>query len=270
MKKYALIYALSMLLLSLMLVLAATALGVLEKPKPIQTSDVAAEDEIKTVIIDAGHGGEDGGTSSKSGLVEKDINLELALTLKALLEDKGVNVILTRDSDTLLYDRNADYRGQKKKLDMAARLEIIQNTKNCIFVSLHMNAYTDPKYSGLQVWYSENNADSALLADKIQSNVKTTLQPSNNRKTKPAGDSIYLLKNSYCPAVLVECGFLSNVAEAKLFESKEYKSSLCSCLANSINEYIISKNAQEKSLNVFHGYTLGGSHMTDIRSPLTG
>lgn len=243
MKKYALIYAASILLLSIILALAATALGVLKAPQTLAVSADGAK--AQTVIIDAGHGGEDGGTSSKSGLIEKDINLELALTLKSMLEDKGINVILTRSEDTLLYDRNADYQGKKKKLDMAARLAIIQNTENCIFVSLHMNSYSDPKYSGLQVWYSENNPDSAQLADKIQSNVKNTLQQSNNRKTKPAGDSIYLLKNSYCPAVLVECGFLSNVAEAKLFESEEYKSSLCSCLAVSINEFIISNNTQQ-------------------------
>lgn len=242
MKKYALTYTCSILLLTLLLALAAAALGVLKAPKPLSTSTSAVP--VRTVIIDAGHGGEDGGTSSKSGLVEKNINLELALKLKNLLEEKGINTILTRSEDKLLYDRNADYRGQKKKLDMAARLDVIQNTENCIFVSLHMNSYSDPKYYGLQVWYSDNDPASALLADIIQSDIASKLQPTNNRKTKSAGDSIYLLKNAYCPAVLVECGFLSNVEEAKLFESNEYKSSLCARLADSIEKYISSDNAQ--------------------------
>ena len=236
MKKVVLVYILTVVLASACLIGAAVGFGVLTPPKAIETS--ANPPTYTTVIIDAGHGGEDGGTSSKSGLVEKDINLSLAFILKEKLEAKGVKVILTRDTDRLLYDRNADYQGRKKKLDMAARLEIINNTENCIFISLHMNSFSDSRYSGLQVWYSDNNPASLVLADKIQSDVKANLQPENNRKTKSAGTSIYLLEQSYCPSVLVECGFLSNVAEAKLFESNEYKDSLCSQLCDSVIEFL--------------------------------
>lgn len=236
MKKTVFIYIITILLASFCLIAAAIGFGSLTPPKALNTS--ASVYKYSTVIIDAGHGGEDGGTSSKSGLVEKDINLELAFILKEKLEAEGVKVILTRDSDTLLYDRNANYQGRKKKLDMAARLEIINNTKDCIFISLHMNAFSDSRYSGLQVWYSSQNPDSQPLADLIQTNVKTNLQPNNNRKTKSAGTSIYLLSQSSCPAVLVECGFLSNVSEAKLFESVEYKDALTTQLCDSVIQFL--------------------------------
>ncbi len=236
MKKTVFIYVITILLASFCLIAAAVGFGALTPPKALNTS--ANVYKYSTVIIDAGHGGEDGGTSSKSGLVEKDINLELAFILKEKLEAEGVRVILTRDSDRLLYDRNVDYQGRKKKLDMAARLEIINNTEDCIFISLHMNAFSDSRYSGLQVWYSNQNPDSQPLADLIQTNVKTNLQPNNNRKTKSAGTSIYLLSQSSCPAVLVECGFLSNIAEAKLFEDAEYKDALAGQLCGSVIQFL--------------------------------
>lgn len=236
MKKTVLIYVAAILLVSLCLALAAVGFGSLNPPKALNTS--ADGQTYTTVIIDAGHGGEDGGTSSASGLVEKDINLELTFILKEKLEAQGVSVILTRDTDRLLYDRNVDFQGRKKKLDMAARLEIINNTQNCIFISLHMNSFSDSRYSGLQVWYSDQNPNSQSLADTIQNNIKTNLQPNNNRKTKPAGTSIYLLSKSSCPAVLVECGFLSNVAEAKLFEDIKYKDALAGQLCDSVIQFL--------------------------------
>ncbi len=236
MKKTVLIYVITVIIASICLIAAAIGFGILSPPKALNTS--ADGYKYSTVIIDAGHGGEDGGTSSKSGLVEKDINLELAFILKEKLEAEGVKVILTRDTDTLLYDRSADYQGRKKKLDMAARLEIINNTADCVFISLHMNAFSDSRYSGLQVWYSDQNPDSHSLADIIQGNVKANLQPSNNRKTKSAGTSIYLLSNSSCPAVLVECGFLSNAAESELFESAEYKDALTTQLCDSVIQFL--------------------------------
>lgn len=236
MKKTVFIYVAAILIASICLVLAAVGFGSLNPPKALNTS--ADGQTYTTVIIDAGHGGEDGGASSKSGLVEKNINLELAFIMKEKLEAQGVKVILTRDEDKLLYDRSVDFHGRKKKLDMAARLEIINNTEDCIFISLHMNAFSDPRYSGLQVWYSDQNPDSQKLADTIQGNIKTNLQPNNNRKTKSAGTSIYLLSNSSCPAVLVECGFLSNIDEAKLFEDAEYKDALASQLCDSVIQFL--------------------------------
>ena len=191
-----------------------------------------------TVIIDAGHGGEDGGASSKAGLVEKDVNLEIAFLLRDALEKNGINVQLTREDDRLLYDRNSNYRGRKKKLDLAARLAVADSTPDAIFVSIHMNSFADPRYSGLQVWYSLNNSDSLPLAELIRKNNQEILQRNNTRTTKAATSAINILHNAKCPAVLVECGFLSNVEEAALFETDEYREKVAQMLCASITEFL--------------------------------
>ena len=196
----------------------------------------------QTVIIDAGHGGEDGGTSSSTGLIEKDINLEIAKLIAKNLEEEGINVILTRTDDRLLYDQNSDYQGRKKKLDIAARLEIMKNTENAIFVSIHMNAFTDRSCSGLQVWHSTNDPASYDLAKLIQNNARLRLQPNNKRVVKEATSAINLLFNATCPAVLIECGFLSNPNDAALFESKEYREKVAGNIAYSISEFLINNN----------------------------
>ena len=195
-----------------------------------------------TVIIDAGHGGEDGGASSLAGLVEKDVNLSIALYLRDMLFEKGIKVVMTREDDRLLYDRNTDYEGRKKKLDLAARRAIADSTENAIFISIHMNSFTDPRYSGLQVWYSQNNSDSALLAERIRSENQAKLQSDNKRVTKAATSNINLLHNAKCPAVLVECGFLSNVEEAELFETEEYRKRVASAIASAAESFLNSAN----------------------------
>jgi N-acetylmuramoyl-L-alanine amidase len=209
---------------------------------PLESPSSAASLSYTTVIIDAGHGGEDGGTSSASGLVEKDLNLEISFMLRDMLEANGISVIMTREDDRLLYDRNVNFHGKKKVLDLAARLGVAQSTADAIFVSIHMNAFPDPKYSGLQVWFSPNGEEAYELANKIQTNTHNMLQPQNDRKVKQATSKIFLLNNAVCPAVLVECGFLSNPQEAELLASKEYKQKLCFILFSSINEFLIEKS----------------------------
>ncbi len=227
------------LISSVCLGILAYLLGSFYIPSPDR--GVSGEPSVRkytTVIIDAGHGGEDGGASSASGLVEKDVNLDISKKLCDLLRASGINVIMTREEDKLLYDRNVDFHGRKKKLDLAARLKIMQENENAIFVSIHMNAYTSPKYSGLQVWYSQNLTESMYLADIIQNNNQSILQPSNIRKTKPATSAIFLLNEATCPAVLVECGFLSNQVEAASFERDEYRQELAFVLFCSISKFL--------------------------------
>lgn len=231
-----------LILSSLCLTLLAYVLGSLYLPQSADKETSLECQEITTVIIDAGHGGEDGGASSASGLVEKDVNLDISLTLCDMLTSCGVNVVMTRTNDRLLYDRNVDFKGRKKKLDLAARLAIADSTDNAIFVSIHMNSYTDPKYSGLQVWYSQNNPLSYSLAELVQGSNKLYLQPDNNRKTKAATSSIHLLYNATCPAILVECGFLSNTDEAELFETEEYRRRVAFMLFSSIVEFLNEKD----------------------------
>ena len=194
-----------------------------------------------TIILDAGHGGEDGGAKG-NGLIEKDLNLDITLQVANLLREQGVNVVLTRDSDILLYDKNSDYEGKKKYQDVRKRLEIANEQENPVLVSIHMNYFAETKYSGLQVWYSKNDASSKFLANLIQSNVKNALQPSNKRVTKEATSSIFLLHNATFPAVLIECGFLSNPDEARALGDADYRQKLANIIFKSIMTYISQNN----------------------------
>ena len=189
------------------------------------------------IIIDAGHGGEDGGTIGCNGIYEKDINLIISLNLYDLFKASDIPVILTRETDILLYDRNVDYHGRKKVLDLAKRLEIAKLYENALFISIHQNACSDPKYSGLQVYYSINDKNSAILAEKIQSLARKILQPNNNRKIKATTDNIYLLDNISSPAVLIECGFLSNEVECQLLSTEKYQKELSAVIYASILDY---------------------------------
>ena len=242
-KRTYIILALFLIISSLCVCALAYALGALYIPSHTLSTDAAASSpQFKTVIIDAGHGGEDGGTSSASGLVEKDVNLDISKKLCDMLRASGINVVMTREEDKLLYDRNVDFHGRKKKLDLAARLAVAENTPDSIFVSIHMNSFTNPKYSGLQVWYSQNNPDSMALAEIIRTFNQEQLQNYNTRKTKAATSSIFLLDKATCPAVLVECGFLSNAEEAARFESAEYKQQVAFVIFCSIMEFLDAKN----------------------------
>lgn len=176
-----------------------------------------------TIVIDAGHGGEDGGTQSAAGLYEKTVNLEIAQMLDAMLCGCGVETVMTRDEDILLYDRNTDYQGRKKMLDLATRRKIAEETEGAMFVSIHMNSFPETRYKGLQVFYSVNDPSSHTIASGIQERARLWLDPSNTRKVKAATSAIYLLDRLECPAVLVECGFLSNPEEAAMFETEEHR-----------------------------------------------
>lgn len=138
-----------------------------------------------TVIIDAGHGGMDGGATSDSGTLEKELNLEISLLLRDVLQASGVQVILTRDCDEML-DCNAK-GGSRKTRDLRARVEIAEANPDALFVSIHMNKFPSASVSGVQLYYSPNNPESEVLAQMIQSSVKSLLQPDNNRPLKAAG-----------------------------------------------------------------------------------
>ena len=199
--------------------------------------DVDVISLLPTVIIDAGHGGEDGGASGKNGSVEKDLNLDIAFKLSNMLRASGINVIMTREEDILLYDRNADYMGHKKSLDLRARLDIAKSNPNSVFVSIHMNSFGDARYKGLQVWYSKNTDGSKKLADTVQNYVRETLQNDNERKTKAANSSIYLLDRAVCDSILIECGFLSNTEEEALLLDESYRKALAFTVFAAIKEY---------------------------------
>lgn len=191
-----------------------------------------------TVILDAGHGGEDGGASGKNGILEKDLNLSICMKIGKELTDNGVNVLYTRTEDILLYDKSADHANRKKALDLAERVKIAQNTPNCIFVSIHMNSFPETKYSGLQTYYSKNNINSKSLALQIQTAVRSMIQKQNNRKIVKASSNIYVLDRLECPAVLIECGFLSNPEECRLLSTEIYQNQLSEIISQEIKKYV--------------------------------
>ena len=200
-----------------------------------------------TVIIDAGHGGEDCGAIGINGILEKDLNLNIALELQSMLQANGIPTILTRNTDTLLYDKNSDYHGKKKLLDMQARRTIINQYTDAIFISIHMNSFPEQKYSGLQVYYSPNMENSRILAQFIQDTVQSNLQYENERKIKSSEDDIYLLNETIHPSVLVECGFLSNRAECELLSQTAYQKRLTLCIYTAIINYFTSAQNNNES-----------------------
>ena len=222
--------------------LLATALGfgnLLFQSQSGSPANPASANEKITVVIDPGHGGRDGGAVGDDGTLEKDLNLAVALKLKAILESADIHVVMTRETDIELASPDSPH---KKADDLKARLQLAQSRKNAVFVSIHMNKFPVEKYRGLQVYYSENHAESAVLAQSIQDGAQSILQNTNDRKIKPAGDSIYLMSHLEIPAVLIECGFLSNQEERELLKSESYQKKLALCLSASILEYIASSN----------------------------
>lgn len=191
------------------------------------------------IVVDAGHGGSDPGKVGINNALEKDINLALALKLKDLLEQKNITVILTRDSDVGLYPPDAT---NKKASDMQRRCEIITNAHPVFTVSLHQNSYPAEEVSGAQVFYYGQSQKGAALAAILQESLVTRVDPSNKRTAK-ANESYYLLKKTPTPTVIVECGFLSNPAEAALLLEDAYQNKLARAIYMGILEYL-----QEESL----------------------
>ena len=197
----------------------------------------------KIIILDAGHGGEDPGAIGVTGVYEKDLNLELVFEIGKILEEKGYIVVYTRTDDKLLYNEDQNIKGIRKISDLKNRCEAANKYPNSIFVSIHMNSFGEGKYSGLQVYYSPGDEASRLLADKVQSSVKNSLQKENNRTIKQ-GDGMYLLENTEPTAVLIECGFLSNNEEAGRLRNQVYRTQLALVIADSVitNVSIIGNN----------------------------
>ena len=177
----------------------------------------------RQVIIDAGHGGMDGGAVSVTGTLEKDLNLSVAKKAEALFTAAGYEVVMTRDGDYML---SSDASGGSKIRDLKGRLDIANSNPDAAFISIHMNKFPIAKYSGTQVYYGEKNSSGRALAAEIRKYVMEYLQPENEREIKGVGSSIFLLDNIEGKAVLVECGFLSNQAEAEMLENDDYQKKL--------------------------------------------
>lgn len=198
--------------------------------------------DTPTVIVDAGHGGEDGGTSSADGIIEKDINLSVSLYLSEFLKCSGYNVVMTRTDDEQIGDNSLLTIRQRKISDVRKRLELTKQFPDSVFVSIHQNHYSSSRYSGAQVFYSPKSPASRVLADNVQNSIVNLIQKDNERKIKEIGTNVYLLYNCENTAIMVECGFLSNIDEAKLLATSDYQKQIAFAVACGIINYLEGNN----------------------------
>ncbi len=191
-------------------------------------------DSTKTkVIIDAGHGGEDSGAVGIDGVLEKDLNLAVSSILSELMLSSGIEVYQTRTEDVMLGNGEA---GHKKQEDLRARVDIGKEISDAYYISIHMNKFPKEYCKGVQLFYSPNNSQSLSLAGSLHQMVLTYLQPDNNREIKNGSKNIYLLNRLQNPAILVECGFVSNSEEAALLQNSDYQKKLALVIMASVFE----------------------------------
>lgn len=198
----------------------------------------SAENRGLYIILDAGHGGMDGGTSAADGTREKDINLSIAQKLNSMFIASGYKTVMLRNDDALIGDNSLSTIRARKVSDIRKRLEIAESYPDSMLISIHQNYYSVPKYSGAQVFYSTNSPESKILAQSVQQSVVEELQPDNSRKIKPVGSNIYLLYNCSIPAIMVECGFLSNINEAEKLKTDSYQTQMALSIMQGITDYL--------------------------------
>ncbi len=190
------------------------------------------------VLINASHGGIDGGAIGADGTPEKDINLQISLYLNEILKSYGFNTVMIREDDRSIHSESAKTVREIKVSDIHNRMSVMENTDNCIFISIHQNSYNSSKYWGTQVFYSPNTQESKLLAGEIQQSVVSLLQSNNERQIKECGKSVYLLYYAKKPAVLVECGFITNYSDLELLKNEEYQRKMAFSVADGILNYV--------------------------------
>lgn len=188
----------------------------------------------KCVVLDAGHGGADPGKIGINGVLEKDVNLKITLLVKEYLEAQDVQVVMTRETEAGLYDADAT---NKKVQDMKRRIEIIEETSPDLTVSIHQNSYPEEYVNGAQVFYYTGSAEGQRIAELLQRSLVDRLDPENHRQVK-ANDSYYLLKKTSSPIVIVECGFLSNSAEAAKLSEESYQEKVAWAIHMGILQYL--------------------------------
>ncbi len=224
--------AIEIIMVALMFISIGSSVGyVLPKKAASNTVNNTVKE---TIVIDAGHGGIDPGKVGINNALEKDINLKIALMLKDILTEKGYNVVLTRDGDYGLYGENDS---NKKNVDMKKRCEIISKANPSLVVSIHQNSFSDEKVKGAQVFYYKHSDKGEKLAATIQKSLCENINNGNTR-THKSNDNYYLLLNTKCPTVIVECGFLSNWEEATLLLTDEYGQQIANAVGMGIIQFL--------------------------------
>ena len=184
-----------------------------------------------TFVIDAGHGGEDGGASSCTGVLESQLNLQIARRLEDLFHFLGYQTVMIRRSDISVYTEGKTI-AQKKISDLKERVRIVNATEGALLISIHQNIFADSRYAGAQVFYNQEG-EAENIAHLLQQAMVTSLNPGSNRQCKPA-DGIYLMQHSKRPGILVECGFLSNPEEERKLREGEYQKHICCVIASTM------------------------------------
>lgn len=197
-------------------------------------SEAAPPERSICFVIDAGHGGEDGGATSCTGALESNINLDISLRLNDLLHLLGLDTKMIRTTDVSVYT-GGNTISARKVSDLKHRVQMVNSTENATLISIHQNYFSDGRYFGAQVFYS-NQEDSKVLANKLQKSLIQALNHGSNRDIKPA-NGIYLMQQVKCPAVLIECGFLSNYQEEAKLRDPIYQKKLCCVIASALSQY---------------------------------
>lgn len=205
-------------------------------------SVISPNTERHIVIIDAGHGGVDGGATSCTGVLESNINLEIALKLNDMMHLLGIETLMIRETDISVYTEGETI-AHKKVSDLKERVRIINQANNPLLISIHQNTFPQEKYWGVQVFYAKTDG-SMVLAEQLQESFRKVLSPNNQRKAKKS-EGIYLMEKVSCPAVLIECGFLSNPVEEARLRSDDYQKELCSVIACICSQYLMRSADQD-------------------------
>lgn len=193
----------------------------------------------KCIVIDAGHGGIDGGATSCTGILESSLNLEISLRLDDLMHLLGIKTVMIRTTDCSIHTEGESIAA-KKASDLKQRVKIVNETDNAILISIHQNYFSDGRYSGAQVFYC-NNKDSKLLAQQLQATFVQTLNIGSNRQEKKSY-GIYLMEHVNTTGILVECGFLSNAEEEAKLRDDIYQKKLCCVIAAVSSQYLYSND----------------------------
>lgn len=219
------------IIMTVTLLLCALVLG---RQGSVTVTSMKSANDKPVVVIDAGHGGNDPGKVGVNNALEKDINLSIAIMLKKMLEAEDIQVVMTRETDMGLYDENSK---NKKVQDMKNRCELISKTAPVVTVSIHQNSYHEEYVNGAQVFYYKHSTNAKTLAEILQNQIQTHVQPNNKRVAKNNA-SYYLLKKTDYTTVIVECGFLSNYEEAENLTDEEYQQKLAWAIHLGIIQYM--------------------------------
>ena len=218
----------------LLVIIATLSVGFIMDKAVTVLAPAKLERPSTVYIIDPGHGGIDGGATSCTGILESQLNLEIALRLNDLMHLLGQHTIMIRTTDKSVYTSGTTIAAQKAS-DLKQRVRIVNETENGVLISIHQNIFSDGKYAGSQVFYSDDT-ESKVIAEKLQTNFMKFIDPSNNRKTKPA-KGIYLMEHITQPGILIECGFLSNIEEEAKLRSRSHQMRMCAVIATTVSAH---------------------------------